>query len=229
MRCPLSAGGFVLFVEGLEKFGGADDLTVERTGNERIAIHLALLGTGNRYAVDLEGAPESALVVGLGFRKVRERAELRALSGDQVALSQNHVVHGGRAELVFLPLGIKSLLLQFTRLAGRFHLGAALFEGDGCIADVQERVIFCLLDLRFDLAPGELCMQTVRLRRAIAQRNAQIEGNLIVGEGILKDLALCAPEAVLGNARLRGARHRQEETRNSRTGCIDNRGARDYG
>src|SRR5207302_5502693 len=124
-----------LFLAGVErKFLGANDLTVQRAGNERLAFGLSRLGIGDGDAIDFERAPDGALVIGLGFGEVGESAKFRALRVDEVALRLNDEVNGGSAELIFFLFGVKSLLLEFARLAGGVDLSAVLREGDVGVA-----------------------------------------------------------------------------------------------
>ena len=134
------------------------------------------LCAGDGDAVDFEGAAQGAFVIGFGFGEVGQGAQFGALSGDEVALGQDDVVNGGSAELIFLLLGVESLLLQFARLAGGVHLGAVLFQSDGGVADVQESGVFDLLGLRLHLTLDELRVDVVGLSRAVAQ--GKTEGDL---------------------------------------------------
>ena len=103
---------------------------------------VAGLSVRNRDVIHVQSAAKSAFVVGLGLLKVGERAELRPLRGDQISLSQNHVVDGGRSEAILLLRGIEGLLLEFAGLAGGFDLRASLRQGNVGVANVQQRRIF---------------------------------------------------------------------------------------
>src|SRR5262249_9701289 len=58
----------------------ANDLSMERAGNQRFAFDFAGLGVGDIDAVDLKGAADGALVAGFGFGQIRQGAQLAALS-----------------------------------------------------------------------------------------------------------------------------------------------------
>src|SRR6266436_2825480 len=88
----LAVARFALVFERLEQIFGADDLAVERAGNQRVALDIALFCAGDGDAVDLQGAAKGALVIRFGFGEIGEGAELGALRGFQVALRQAHVV-----------------------------------------------------------------------------------------------------------------------------------------
>src|SRR5258708_6312980 len=170
----LSVAGFALVFERLEQIFGADDLAVERAGNQRVALDIALFCAGDGDAVDLQGAAKGALVIRFGFGEIGEGAELGALRGDQVALGQDHVVDGGSAKAILFVLGVKRLLLQLAGFAGGLHLRAALFKSDGSVADVEHGAVLDLLHLRFQLPLGELRVDAVRLRRTVAQRQRDV-------------------------------------------------------
>src|SRR5205085_12194712 len=141
-----------LFLAGAgEELVHAHDLAMKCSGNKGFALDFARDGISDGDAVDLEGAAESALIIGLGFLEVGQSANFRALSVDQITLSENDVVKGRGTQLVLLLLRVKSLLLEFARLTGRLDLGAILGEGDVSIADVQKRSFLQLLHLCFEL------------------------------------------------------------------------------
>src|SRR5208337_1279120 len=121
-------------------------------------------------------------------------------SGDEVALGENDVVNGGGAEFVFLALGVEGLLLKLASLAGSLHLSAALLDGDGGVANVEERIVLDLLGLRLKLAFDELRVNVVGLGRAVAQGEGQGELGGVSWEIIVEDLRLCGGEAVFGDA-----------------------------
>src|SRR5258708_3483107 len=101
--------------------------------------------------IDFQGAAHGAFVIGLRFLQVGEGAEFRALSSDEVALGENDVVNSGGPEPVFLLLGVKGLRLKFACFAGGFDLSAILSESDICVANIEERGIFQLSKLGFQL------------------------------------------------------------------------------
>ena len=105
---------------------GAYDPSMQRPRDQGSAFHLARLGVRDGDMIHLQGAPQGAFVAGFGFLKIGERAQLRALRGDEVALRENHVVNGGSTQPVFLLRGIEGLLLEFARFAGGLDLGAAM-------------------------------------------------------------------------------------------------------
>ncbi len=163
------AAGAGLF-EVAEELIGADDLAVKGAGDQGVALNEAFFGTGDGDAVDFEGAAEGALVIGFGFGEIGQGAEFSALSGDEIALGENDVVNSGGAKFVFFALGVESLLLEFASLAGGLHLGAALLDGDGGVANIEEGVVLDLLGLRLHLAFDELGVDVVGLGGTIAQR-----------------------------------------------------------
>src|SRR5208283_2297919 len=198
--CGLVLAVGVGLVEGLEELLGADDLAVESAGNQGVALDEALLCAGDGDAVDFEGAAEGALVIGLGFGEIGQGAEFSALSGDEIALGENNVINGGGAEFVFFALGVESLLLELASLAGGLHLSAALLDGDGGVANIEEGVVLDLLGLRFHLALDELRVDVVGLGGTVAERKSQSELGGVSWEIIVEDLRLRGAQAVLGDA-----------------------------
>src|SRR5450432_54161 len=73
---------------------GAYDLTVDRAGNQGLALDLAVFSVRDGNAIDFQCAPDRAFVVGFGFDEICQSAQLRTLRSDQVALRQDDVVHG---------------------------------------------------------------------------------------------------------------------------------------
>src|SRR5713101_7503207 len=97
-----------LLLAGVEgEFLGANHLTVQGAGNECFAFGFAGLRAGDGDLIDLERAPDGALVIGLGFGEVGQSAEFRALRVDEVALRLNDQVYGRCTELILFLLGIK--------------------------------------------------------------------------------------------------------------------------
>jgi hypothetical protein len=99
-------------IERLDKLFRPHHLPIERAGNQRVLLDGGFGIACDGHAVYFQRAAQRALVVGLGFGEIREGAQFIALSGDQVALRQNDVVNGRRAELIFFLLGVERLLLQ---------------------------------------------------------------------------------------------------------------------
>ncbi len=77
-------------------------MAVESAGDEGVFFDDTFFCAGDGYVVDFEGAAQGAFIVGFGFGEIGKGAKLGALRGDQVALSENDVVHGGGAKLVLL-------------------------------------------------------------------------------------------------------------------------------
>src|SRR6202790_164534 len=125
-----------LSLSGVEESLHADDLAVEGTGNERVALDLPVFGVRDGDAVDFESTSHGAFVVGLRFHEIREGAEFGALRGDQVALRQNDVINRRSAELILLLFGVEGLFLQLAGFAGGLHARAILPERNIGIADI---------------------------------------------------------------------------------------------
>jgi len=170
-----------------EKFIGANDLTMQGTGNERIAIGLAGLCIGDRDAIDFQSAADGAFVVGLGFHEIGQGAEFRALRLDEVALGLNDEEDRRSTELIFLLFCIERLLLQFARLAGGLDLGAVLGKGDVGVADIEQSGVLQLLQLRPELPLGEDGALVVCLGRSIAKRDLYIQRYLVIRKIIVKN------------------------------------------
>ena len=151
----------------------AYDLAVKRSGDQRVAFDFAGFGVGDGDVIHVESAPERAFVVGFGFLEVGQRAEFRALRGDEVALGQNDVVNRGRAKTIFLLLGVEGFLLKLARFAGGIDLRAVLRERDVGVANVEKRGIFQLLQRGFLLALGEDGASAVSLSGTVPQGEAQ--------------------------------------------------------
>ncbi len=141
-----------------------DYLAVQRAGNERLARRLSSLAVGDGDAIGFEGAPDGALVIGLGFGEVGQSAQFRALRVDEVALRLDDEVYGRSSERIPLLLRIKSLLLEFARLAGGIDLSAVLGECNVGVANVEHRGVLQLLQLRFQVTLSEDSALIVRLR-----------------------------------------------------------------
>src|SRR5216684_3440182 len=181
-----------LLLAGVEgEFLGANHLAVQGAGNERFAFGFAGLGIGDGDLIDLERAPDSALVIGLGFGEVGQSAEFRALCVDEVALRLNDEVYGRCAQLILFLLSIERLLLQFARLAGGIDLGAVLGERDVGIADVEKRGVFQLLQLRLELTLRKNGALVIRLRRTVADGNSDGKLDIVIGKLVVKNLAQC--------------------------------------
>src|SRR5271157_3978293 len=101
-RLTLALGGGV--VKSLDELFCADDLAIERSGDQCVLLDRALLVARDCDIVDLQGTSERAFIVGLGFREISESAQFVALGGDYVALGENDVVNGGSAKLIFFLL-----------------------------------------------------------------------------------------------------------------------------
>ena len=61
----------------LEDLVCTDDLSMESARDQRFAFDLAVLAVRDSDAVDLEGAADGALIVGLGFHEISQRAKSR--------------------------------------------------------------------------------------------------------------------------------------------------------
>src|SRR5208283_4025095 len=94
----------------------------------------------------------------------------------------------------------ESLLLELASLAGGLHLSAALLDGDGGVANIEEGVVLDLLGLRFHLALDELRVDVVGLGGTVAERKSQSELGGVSWEIIVEDLRLRGAQAVLGDA-----------------------------
>src|SRR4029077_9758532 len=199
--------------QGLEQRLGPYDLTVHRAGNQGVLVQIPLLDPGNGDVVDFQRPAKRALVISFGLRKIRQRPQFRALGSDKVALRENYLINGRSAELVFFLLRVKRLLLQFASLAGGLNLRAALFQRDGGIANVQQGSVFQLLHFCFDLAPEQLRMQAIRLRRTIAQREAQGKRNRQIREFAVEDLRLRGRKASVVGYRTSDERSRNKKIR----------------
>src|SRR5260370_3996111 len=108
------------------EFLRTDHLSMQRAGYECLALDFASLGISDGDAIDFEGPPDGALVIGLGFDEIGQSAQFIELGKDEVTLCQDHLVDRGCAELILFLLGIKRLLLQFARRTGGFDLVAVL-------------------------------------------------------------------------------------------------------
>src|SRR5260370_31283727 len=158
-----------LFLAGVVgQFLGTNHLSVQCAGDERLALCFAGLGIGDGDTIDFERAPDGPLVVGLGFSEVGESAKFPALRVDEIALRLNDEVNGGSAELIPFLLGVKSLLLQFARLAGSIDLGAILRKGDVGVSDVEHGGVLHLLQLPFEPTFRKDAALMLRLRQAVA-------------------------------------------------------------
>src|SRR5882762_6583107 len=141
-----------------------DHLAVQRAGNERLACRLSSLAIGDGNAIGFEGAPDGALVIGLGFGKVGEGAQFRALRIDEVALRLDDEVYRRSSERIPFLFRIKSLLLEFARLAGGIDLSAVLGECNVGVANVEHGGVLQLLQLCFEPALRKDSALVVRLR-----------------------------------------------------------------
>src|SRR5580704_8625926 len=182
----------------------AHDLAVKCSRDPRFAFDFACFGISDGDVIHLESASERAFVVGFGFLEISQCAQFGALCGDEVTLRENHVVNGGRSEPVFLLLGVEGLLLKLARFASGIHLSPVLCECDVCVAYVEKRGVFQLLQYGFLLALGEVGAGTVCLRGTVAQGQAQSQLRGIVGKAIVEELALRGGEALLIRASNRG-------------------------
>src|SRR5215467_12262395 len=183
--CP----GSLLAIVG-EELVHADNLPMQRAGNQRIALYFAGLCIGNRDVIHLQGSPHGSLVTGLGFGEARESADFVALRSNEVALRLNDQVNGGGAKLILFLLGVEGLLLKLARFAGRSHLRAELGQRDVALADVQDGGIAQLLHLRFELPLHQQSANVKSLRRTVAQGKGQGQGAGVDGKLIVKDLVL---------------------------------------
>src|SRR6202171_889795 len=173
---PVWERSVALFLAGVgEEVLRSNHLTVQGAGNERLALDFAGLTIGDSDAVDFERAPDGALVVGLGFDEIGQRAQFRALGVDEVTLRLNDEVNGRCAQLILFLLRIKRLLLQFARLAGGIDLGAILGEQDIGVADVEQGEVFQLLPRRFELTLRKDSALIVRLCGTVAERDLQVQ------------------------------------------------------
>ncbi len=148
---------------------------MQRAGYECLALDFASLGISDGDAIDFEGPPDGALVIGLGFDEIGQSAQFIELGKDEVTLCQDHLVDRGCAELILFLLGIKRLLLQFARLTGGFDLVAVLGEQDVGIADIKQGEVFQLLQRRFELTLRKDSALIVRLCGMVAERNLQVQ------------------------------------------------------
>src|SRR2546429_164939 len=123
---------------------------MQRTGDKGFALGFTSLGIGDGDTIDFEGTPDSALVIGLSFGEIGQGAQFRALGSDKVALRLNNEVYCRCPELILFLFRIKRLLLQLARLAGGVDLGAVLGERDVGVADVEQRGVLQLLQLRLE-------------------------------------------------------------------------------
>ena len=112
------------------------------------------------------------------FEQVNPVAQLNALGCRDVARSQHHVVAGGRAQPVFLLLVRERLNGQFARLFRGRERGAIFLHGDQRIAHADEYRVLFLPILGFLLALVEQSLRVVRLRRAITNRQREINPSL---------------------------------------------------
>ena len=123
------------------------------------------------------GLPEMAQagrVVNVSTASQLTSAVLNALGGDEIALRLNNEVDGRCAELIFLLLGFKGLLLQFARFGGGFNAATVLFESNVSIAHVEQRGVLQLLQLGFELALRKDGALVVGLRGTVADGNLQV-------------------------------------------------------
>ncbi len=100
-------------------------------------------------------------------------------------------------ESVFFLFGFEGLLLQFAGLDGGVHARAVLLQGDVGVADVEERGVSQLLQLRFELALGQRGASVIGLRGAVAQRQIKIQRREVIGKLIGENLILGGAEALL--------------------------------
>src|SRR5215472_9927555 len=128
-----------LFLAGVgEKLVRANNLAVQRAGDEGLTLDLARESVCDSDPIDLKRAAKSALIVGFVFFKIRERAQFSALGRDEIALRQNDVVDRRSTKLVLLLFGLERLLLQFAGFDGCFNLCAGLGQGDIGVANVKQ-------------------------------------------------------------------------------------------
>src|SRR5205807_10458399 len=75
-----------------EEFVHADDLAVQGSGDERLAVNVAGFRLGDGHVVDFECFANRAFVIGPGFDEIGKRAEFRALCGNVIARSEERRV-----------------------------------------------------------------------------------------------------------------------------------------
>ena len=139
---------------------------------------------------------------------------------DEVALRLNDEVNSRRAQLILFLLGIKGLLLQFARLAGGIDLGAVLRQGNVGVADVEQRSVFHLLQLRFEPTLRQDSALIVRLRRAVADGDLHVQRYLVVREVVVKGRAQGVAETGLRDAVWRESRRRKKVAGHGIAVCV---------
>src|SRR5882762_2818368 len=144
-----------------------NNLAMQRARNERGLVYLTALRGCDRHAIYFQRPAQCALVVGFCFHEVSQGAKLGALRRDQVALCLNDEIDRRCAELILLLLSVERLLLEFTRFRCGFHARPILLQCDESVAHIEQRAIFQLLHLRFQLALRQDCPLIVRLCRAV--------------------------------------------------------------
>src|SRR5580704_11924421 len=86
--------GTVLLLAGVgENILRANHTAMQRSRDEGFAFDFAALGIGDSDVVDVQGAAQSAFIVGFSLFEIGEGANLGRLCGDQVALCEDDVVH----------------------------------------------------------------------------------------------------------------------------------------
>src|SRR5262249_11816460 len=84
---------------------------------------------------------------------------------------------------------IQGLRLQHARADGRLVLGSRLRQTDQRILNVYTHLVFQALQSELLLAQRQLVVDHLRLRRAVTDRDRQVETGGVIGEVAGEDLA----------------------------------------
>jgi len=106
----------------------------------------------------------------------------------QIALGSENQGIGGRAEGIFLLLGIERLFGELYTCFGGIHTCAILLEGVLGVADFNSDLVFQLIQPHFCLAVLELRPNLVGLRSAIAEGNGQLDASAFIGGGAVEQI-----------------------------------------
>src|SRR5689334_17127535 len=169
-----------------EELVHADDLAVQRAGNQRFALDFAGLGIRDGNVVDLQSSANGSLIAGLSFLQVGQGTNLVPLCGDEVALRLNDQVNCGGAKLILLLLGVEGLLLELASLARGGDLRAVLGQRDVGFAHVGKGGVSQLLHLRFELPLHKESAGMKSLGRTVAQGKGQGQLAGVLREAIMK-------------------------------------------
>ena len=119
----------------------------------------------------------------------------------QLALVLQNERRGRSAELIFLLLGVERLARQFDRGFGGVHAGAVLLHGELRVADLDAHLVFDLLQAHLGLAVFQFGADLNGLRRAVAQRNIQLQPNAFIGRSGVDQLIESSARLVLAGDR----------------------------